>query len=169
MSHYPPAGHTSASLLPLFCRQASFYKMKHVRAETASSLPDLLGASSLSLPSVPPSLFSCLPACLGCGPAADPSVRQPPDWELTWTLDTVPARLTRLFAQSRVDNSSNNRLITFGSRGGTGLIAVTNVMEGGEQGTATVQPNLCRGPYHHFDSELCGWGIILCHTTIVII
>ena len=32
---------------------------------------------------------------------------QPPDRELTWTLDTVPARLTRLFAQSRVDNSSS--------------------------------------------------------------
>lgn len=41
---------------------------------------------------------------------------------------------------------------------------MTTVMEeGGEQGTATVQHNLCRGPGHHFDNELLWLGVLLFH------
>lgn len=63
-------------------------------------LPSSLSSSSLTSSSLP------LPPHFGSRPA-DPSFCQPPDRELTWTLDTVPARLTRLFAQSRVDNNSS--------------------------------------------------------------
>lgn len=104
----PPPACFADSVLPC--------KMKDClsRAGSACQLPAcLLSALSLSsspssrpLPSSLSSLPPSLPPCFGCKPA-DPSIRQPPDWELTWTLDTVPARLTRLFAQSRVDNSSS--------------------------------------------------------------
>lgn len=86
-------------------------------------------APSLRLYSPPP---PSLPPLFGCGPA-DPSIRQPPDRELTWTLDTVPARLTRLFAQSRVDNSSSTitsaRADHVWNR--EGFNAVTTAVEGG--------------------------------------
>lgn len=43
---------------------------------------------------------------------------------------------------------------------------MTTVMEeGGEQGTATVQHNLCRGPGHHFDNELLWLGGSYCFTS----
>lgn len=59
-----------------------------------------------SLPSLPPSLPPS-PFFFSSGHA---SLHQPPDQELTCTLDTVPPHppwLTRLFAQSRADNSSS--------------------------------------------------------------
>lgn len=71
---------------------------------------------------------------------ADPSIRQPPDRELTWTLDTVPARLTRLFAQSRVDNSSSTitsaRADHVWNR--EDFNAVTTDVEESKQGAATL-------------------------------
>lgn len=149
MSYYPSTQHTQQHPPPCFADSVLPYKMKGClsRAAWACQLTALILSPSpssrpaSSLPLSPPSL----PRCFGCGPV-NPSLRQPPDRELTWTLDTVPARLTRLFAQSRVDNSSSSS-----SGGGTitgagadhvwkrgGFNAVTTDVGGGEQGTATL-------------------------------
>lgn len=105
--HTPPPSAPS-----LFLQTVFFPPLKDSlsRAAWVCQLPAcLLSASSLSSsPSscpLPSSLSSSLPPLLWLQ-ACNTSIRQPPDRELTWTLDTVPARLTRLFAQSRVDNSS---------------------------------------------------------------
>lgn len=144
MPYYPSAQHPSAPS-PCFADSVLSCKMKDCpsRAGSASQLPACLlsalsPSSSCPLPSSLSS--SSLPPCFGCGPA-EPSICQPPDRELTWTLDTVPARLTRLFAQSRVDNSSS----TITSAGADhvwnreGFNAVTGDGEGGERGTATLR------------------------------
>lgn len=167
---------------PCFADSVLPCKMKDCpsRAGWASQLPACL-LSALSLSSSPssrplpsPLSSSSLPPCFGCGPV-EPSICQPPDRELTWTLDTVPARLTRLFAQSRVDNSSSTITSARADHvwNGEGSNAVTTGVGGGERGTATLSrcisqshQKLCRGRQSRccwFDT----WGfqsiVSLCH------
>lgn len=104
----PPCLRQCSSLqdesLPLTCSLS-----QPARCLPACLLSALRLSSSPSSRPVPSSLSSSSPTS---SPRSLPVLAaglqtQPPDRELTWTLDTVPARLTRLFAQSRVDNSSS--------------------------------------------------------------